>query len=154
MKRELNLTNWCELPLAAAPLCYPPVLFWPRPGLEKCLIFSAFSWSNPTYFQEIWLFFVLVHELGNFSCVANFQFSAVGHQAGNLCYRTSWGHRSVLTPRERPPPPPLWGLISFPHISNLLQVNYPLPPNSRPHSYCVPRRHCPCSSQSGAWVTS
>ena len=110
MKRELNLTNWCKLPVAAAPLCYPPVLFWPRPGLEKCLIFSAFSWSNPTYYQEIWL----SHELGDFSCVANFQFSAVSHQAGNLCYRTSWDHRSVLTPRERPPPPPLWGLISFP----------------------------------------
>ena len=63
MKRELNLTNWCELPLAAAPLCYPPVLFWPRPVLTKYLIFSAFSRSNPTIYQESWLFFFLVHHM-------------------------------------------------------------------------------------------
>ena len=134
MKGSWTFDKWMLAPsLAAAPLCYPPLLFWPRPGLENIIrTFGSFSFWYITW--SWWLFL----------------FSPVGHLAGNLCYRTSWGHRIVLTPRQGPPPPPLWGLISFPHISNLLEVNYPLPPNSQPHSYCVPHHHCPYSSQSGA----
>ena len=34
--------------------------------------------------------------------------------------------------------------------SRLTTQPNPLPPNSHPHSYCVPHHHCPYSSQSGA----
>ena len=156
MKRELNLTNWCELPLAAAPLCYPPVLFWPRPGLEKCLIFSAFSRSNPTYYQEIWLFFVLVHHMNMviFPVWQTFSFQLLATRLV-ICVIGQVGAIGVFSRPGRDHLHLLCGgSLASPTYQTYSRLTTHYHPILGHHSYCVPQRHCPYSSQSGAGVTS
>ena len=73
---------------------------------------------------------------GLFSGVSNFPFSPVGHLVGaacNLCYRPSWSHQCVLTPRERRDHLH-WSqsLISCPthQTYSKLTTHYPLLPSS------------------------